>query len=69
VRAALELLGIPYRSETPDSAVAALAEERELCRTNKQFAQADDLRKKIGALGYSVDDTPIGPFVRKIPIL
>lgn len=69
VRAALTLFGIPYQSAMPEAAVSALAEERELCRTNKQFAQADDLRKKIGALGYSVDDTPIGPFVRKIPIL
>ncbi len=69
VRTALELFGIPYRNEIPENAVSTLAEERELCRTNKQFAQADDLRKKIGALGYSVDDTPIGPFVRKIPML
>jgi cysteinyl-tRNA synthetase len=44
-----------------------LAEERELCRRNKQFAQADALRNEIHALGYEVDDTPQGPLVKPLP--
>ncbi|MEK7512912.1 MAG: cysteine--tRNA ligase [Patescibacteria group bacterium] len=44
--------------------VKRLAEERELFRKRKQFAHADDLRKRIRTLGYEVDDTPLGPFVR-----
>ena len=43
--------------------VSNWAREREICRRNKQFMQADTLRKKIQAVGYGVDDTPAGPFV------
>ncbi len=45
--------------------IAALAEERELSRKNAQFVQADALRKEMGALGYSIEDTPLGPFIYK----
>ncbi len=48
------------------ASVRKLAEERELCRNRKQFTPADDLRKRIRALGYEVDDTPLGPFVHPI---
>ncbi|MCL4404233.1 cysteine--tRNA ligase [Patescibacteria group bacterium] len=60
----LALLGFtfPAYREIPIK-IMALAEERELSRRNKQFEQADALRKELTALGYSVDDTPIGPFV------
>lgn len=44
--------------------VQRLAAERELYRRRKQFAQADALREKIAALGYTVDDTPSGPLVQ-----
>jgi len=40
-----------------------LLQKRELFRRNKQFIQADLLRNKIKALGYIIEDTPIGPFV------
>ena len=46
--------------------IAKLAAERELCRANEQFVQSDALRKKISVLGYSIEDTPQGPFVSKI---
>ncbi|MEK7542981.1 MAG: cysteine--tRNA ligase [Patescibacteria group bacterium] len=42
-----------------------IAKERELYRGNKQFVQADALRKKLEALGYKVSDTPSGPVVRR----
>ena len=40
-----------------------LAKKRELYRANKQFSQADALRKNIRTLGYEIEDTPLGPFV------
>jgi len=42
-----------------------LADQREKLRINKQFIQADALRKKIEELGYKIEDTPFGPRVRK----
>jgi cysteinyl-tRNA synthetase len=43
--------------------VTKLAEARELYRAHKQFALSDALRARIGALGYTVDDTPQGPLI------
>jgi len=43
--------------------IMLLVKKRELFRSYKQFIPADDLRKKIEALGYTIDDTPKGPFV------
>jgi len=43
--------------------IKQLAKKRELFRTNKQFTPADDLRRKIEVLGYSIEDTPRGPFL------
>jgi cysteinyl-tRNA synthetase len=40
-----------------------IAARRELSRTNKQFGQSDALRKEIDALGYVMEDTPVGPFI------
>ncbi len=40
-----------------------MARKRELFRQNKQFVQSDDLRNKIKDVGYSIDDTPLGPFI------
>ena len=42
-----------------------LAEKRELLRNNKQFIQADALRKQIEKLGYLIEDTAKGPVFRK----
>jgi cysteinyl-tRNA synthetase len=38
-----------------------LAREREISRVNKQFTQSDVLRKEVEALGYVIEDTPLGP--------
>lgn len=62
-----QVLGIdfkPIEHEIPRE-VLDLAAERELCRQNKQFTQSDDLRARINALGYVVEDTASGPIVRK----
>lgn len=61
----LSSVGLEYTEpEIPDE-ISHFAEERELYRGNKQFTHADALREKINALGYTVEDTPLGPFVRK----
>lgn len=55
----------PWKSEAVPQNIEALAQKRELSRQSKQFAQSDALRKEMEALGYSVDDTPLGPFVHR----
>ncbi len=57
--------GITFKTAVIPQNVRKLAAERELCRVNKQFVQSDALRKEIGVLGYSIEDTPQGPFVYK----
>jgi len=41
--------------------IKKLVAQREKLRANKQFIQADRLRKKIEKLGYRIEDTPFGP--------
>ena len=60
----LAVLGFaPPKTQKIPAAICRWSKEREICRGNKQFMQADSLRKKIQEVGYSVDDTPIGPFL------
>jgi len=59
----LELFGIGLKSVKIPLKIRRLASKRELFRTNKQFIQSDVLRKEIEALGYTVEDTPRGPFL------
>ncbi len=54
-----------WKTEIIPQNIAALAQKRELSRKSAQFTQADALRKAIEALGYSIEDTPLGPFVFK----
>ena len=60
-----ELGGLGFRVEVPNipQKITTLVKEREKCRKNKQFTHSDALRKEIAALGYVVEDTPVGPFV------
>jgi cysteinyl-tRNA synthetase len=64
LRKSLNSLGLEVVPAVVSGEAVTLAEERELCRGRKQFTQADELRKKLHGLGYEVDDTPLGPFVR-----
>jgi cysteinyl-tRNA synthetase len=57
------ILGIELKPPKIPAKINALIEEREQFRRNKQFIPADLLRKKIEALGYSIEDTPQGPLV------
>ena len=43
--------------------IRKLAAQREILRTNKQFIQADALRKKIEKLGYRIEDGADGPLI------
>lgn len=56
-------LGLANTREAIPAEVMALIQARELCRTNKQFTQSDELRSQILALGYLVEDKPEGPLV------
>jgi cysteinyl-tRNA synthetase len=57
----LETTAKRYTDIVVPKEVQSLVQEREKSRANQQFAQADALRQKIEALGYSVRDTDEGP--------
>lgn len=61
----LRLLGLAPVIPTIPRSIHTLLTAREKSRASAQFIKADDLRKKIEGLGYKVEDTPFGPFVRK----
>ncbi len=61
----LTTLGITVKTNAVPRSIAEMAVKRELYRRNKQFTQSDALRKKAHGLGYEINDTPLGPFVRK----
>ncbi len=46
--------------------VQRLAEERGRARTERNFALADEIREKVGQMGYSLEDTPKGVRIKKI---
>lgn len=46
--------------------ITKLVQERELARKKKDWKKSDELRDKIKSLGYSVDDTPEGPKIKKL---
>jgi cyanophycinase-like exopeptidase len=59
VAEAMAALAAPIEP-APDQ-VLALANERQLARVRRDWAAADQLRNKIEALGWQVQDTPDGP--------
>ena len=63
LKKSLNLLGIALEIPTIPLKILWRAKKRELSRINKQFAKSDVLRKEIEALGYTVEDTPNGPFI------
>ncbi|HXF29454.1 MAG TPA: cysteine--tRNA ligase, partial [Chlamydiales bacterium] len=50
--------------EVPD-AVQKLVEERTLVRREKNFKRSDEIRSELAALGWTVEDTPDGPRVKR----
>ncbi len=66
LEAKFELFGISLKKAVKIPAdIAKKAKERESFRIHKQFIQSDALRKELDALGYSIEDTPLGPLVLK----
>ncbi len=58
--------GLPKaRIDVPDE-VQALVKEREEARKGKDWAGADSLRNEILALGFTVEDRPEGPLLRRV---
>jgi len=65
VEKCLSIIGIFIPRHITSERVNYLMNERELSRVHKQFAHADVLRKEIEELGYEIEDTPLGPLVKK----
>ena len=58
----LGILGINIeKSPSTPIKIKWLVKKREKARSNKQFIQSDALRNRIIELGYSLEDTPLGP--------
>ncbi len=51
--------------DSPPEEVQTLAEQREIARAEKNWAESDRLRDEIAALGWQVQDTPNGPKLEK----
>ncbi|PIR44059.1 cysteine--tRNA ligase [Candidatus Wolfebacteria bacterium CG10_big_fil_rev_8_21_14_0_10_31_9] len=61
----LKNFDISFKSAKIPVKITDLTKKREICRESKQFIQSDALRKEIEMLGYLLEDTPLGPYVRK----
>lgn len=59
----LNLKARPSRSIPP--AVAKLVAKREALRASKRWQEADKIREKILKLGYTIEDAPAGPAIKK----
>ncbi|MBI2640933.1 MAG: cysteine--tRNA ligase [Candidatus Sungbacteria bacterium] len=53
------------KSEKPSRKVLALVKKREIYRINKQWQKADEIRAKVWALGYFIEDSSHGPIAKK----
>jgi cysteinyl-tRNA synthetase len=63
IQNALKSLGFDLFAPKIPLKIAKLVRQRELFRKDKQFIQSDALRKEIEQLGFSIEDTPVGPLV------
>ncbi|MEK7192136.1 MAG: cysteine--tRNA ligase [Patescibacteria group bacterium] len=61
LRQKLKIFKIDLKLPKIPSKIKKLVQQRELFRSNKQFIQADRLRKEMEGLGYVIEDSPIGP--------
>lgn len=59
----LKTLGLTVRMPEIPEKILALVESREKYRKKGHYKESDSLRKQILSLGFSVEDTPRGPFV------
>jgi cysteinyl-tRNA synthetase len=58
------LFGAEAKEETPAEALA-LVSERQQARRAKDFKRADEIRDRLLAMGWVLEDTPDGPRVKK----
>ena len=58
----VDVLGLVYgdKHNDIDAEVEALIEERQAARKEKDWAKADSIRDKLGAMGITLEDTPQG---------
>jgi len=64
----VDVLGLIYGEEDTDSLdaeVEALIEARQAARANKNWAEADEIRDKLSALGITLKDTPQGVVIER----
>ncbi len=48
--------------------IKELVEQREKLRNQNEWRKADEIRKKIGKLGWKIEDTPKGVRLKKVKI-
>lgn len=61
------VLGIvPMKTEKLPDKLKKLISERQEAKEKKYFDMADKIRQQIQELGYQIDDTKYGPFVKKL---
>jgi hypothetical protein len=56
---------VPSQPEVPEE-VRRLVDQRQDARRAKEWARADELRRRIARLGWSVEDTASGPLLTRI---
>jgi len=57
--------GFPTGADDIPAEILAMVDDRQKARKNKEFQRADELRDAVLAAGYTIEDTPEGPRVRK----
>jgi cysteinyl-tRNA synthetase len=65
VSAHLGTLGLTISFPKIPKNISDLMKSREAFRRRAQFMESDRLRKQLDSLGYSIEDTPEGPFIWK----
>lgn len=56
---------VPFETLEISDEISALIDERQGAREAKDWTTADRLRDQLSSLGYTIDDTPYGPLVKK----
>jgi cysteinyl-tRNA synthetase len=61
-----EMVGVPIVSAGVSPDLQNLLEEREAARQAKDFRRADSIREELKSKGWSIEDTPKGPRLKRI---
>ncbi|NLF37897.1 cysteine--tRNA ligase [bacterium] len=61
-----KVLAVAGADDAAPEEVTRLAAERAEARAAKNWARADEVRKKLAELGFTVEDTPAGPRVKRL---